>query len=127
MAKNLSSSGSGHNSGMIDGSSLKGYVERVVRLAEERKVLNEDIKEVCEEAKEAGFPSKQIRQLAREQMMDPEVLEDHLAQMESLRHAIGQLQGTPLGKSAEKDAARTRRRRDPDDPQIDIEDTLGSA
>jgi uncharacterized protein (UPF0335 family) len=117
MAKNLSSHGEGHNSGMIDGAALKSYVDRLVSLSEDRKNLNEDFRAVYDEAKEAGFVTKHLRQLVRETMMDPEVLSDHLAGMESLRHALGQLSDTPLGNAA-KSGLRKR------DGQTDLEDAI---
>jgi uncharacterized protein (UPF0335 family) len=106
--KSLSSAGVGHNSGMIDGAALQNYVRRVISLTEERKALNDDIKEVYEEAKEAGFVTKHIRQLVREQMMDQDELADHLNYMESLRHALGQLSDTPLGNAAERQSGLRR-------------------
>jgi uncharacterized protein (UPF0335 family) len=117
VAKNLSSHGEGHNSGMTDGAALKRFVDRLVSLTDDRKALNEDFKLVYEEAKEAGFVTKHLRQLVRETMMDPEVLSDHLAGMESLRHALGQLSDTPLGNAA-KSGLRKR------DGQTDLEDAI---
>ncbi len=114
MARTLrvSDNGAGHNSGgMIDGEALKRYVDRVVRLMEERKALNTDIKEVYDESKDAGFVTKHLRQLVREAMMEPEVLEDHLAQMDALRHALGQFANTPLGSAAVDKAAKPKRDR----------------
>src|SRR6266700_5377460 len=114
MAKTLKvgDNGRGHNSGgMIDGEALKRYVDRVVNLMEDRKALNEDIKQVYEESKDAGFVTKLLRQLVKEAMMEPEVLEDHLAQMDALRHALGRFGDTPLGEAAVKDAAKPKRSR----------------
>lgn len=106
MARNLSRRepreyAAGHNStGVIDGAGLKRFVDRVIALIENRKAINEDISEVIAEASESGFVGKQIRQLAREAMMEPEVLSDHLSQMDTLRHALGQYSNTPLGNAA---------------------------
>jgi uncharacterized protein (UPF0335 family) len=85
---------------MIDGAALKRCVDRGMRLMEERKNLDADIKEVCEEAKEAGFAPKHLRQLCREAMMDQDKLRRDMETMETLRHAIGQFITTPLGASA---------------------------
>jgi uncharacterized protein (UPF0335 family) len=117
MAKNLSSHREGHNSGMIDGSALKKYVDRLLSLTGERKALNQDFKEVYEEAKEAGFVTAQLRQLVREQAMDPEVVSDNLTQMDSMRHALGQLSDTPLGNAAIPGLRRP-------DGQTDLEDAI---
>ena len=103
MARRKESNGEGHNSvGMIDASALSSYVARVVKLHEERSELNESIKEVYEEAKEAGFVTKHLRQIVREKMMDADVLHDHLEAMDRLRHALGMLRDTPLGQAAER-------------------------
>jgi uncharacterized protein (UPF0335 family) len=88
--------------GMIDRESLGRYVARVLELEKERSEISEVINEVYAEAKEAGFVTKLLRQLVREQKMDPRVLEEHLAQMDAYRHALGQLTGTPLGTVAEQ-------------------------
>lgn len=93
--------GIGHNStGMIDGAALRRYVDRVIKLHEERATINEDIKVIYEEAKEAGFVTKQLRQIVREQMMEPDVLNEHLNQLDALRHALGQFASTALGEAA---------------------------
>jgi uncharacterized protein (UPF0335 family) len=119
MAKNLSSHGEGHNSGKVDGAELRKYLDRLISLSEDRKALNEDFKQVYEEAKEAGFVTKHVRQLLREKLMEPEVLEDQLSYMDALRHALGQLSDTPLGNAA-KSGLRRR------DAQTDIEDAIQS-
>ena len=56
----MSEPGPGHNSG-IDATKLKDFARRVQTLVEERKTLNEDIKEVFGEAKNAGFDVKALR------------------------------------------------------------------
>ncbi len=100
MARSLSAS-DGHNSGgMIDGESLRRFVSRAMSLLEERDGINEDLKEVYAEAKEAGFVTQQLRQIVREQRMEPLTLEAHLESMDALRHALGGLADTPLGEAA---------------------------
>jgi uncharacterized protein (UPF0335 family) len=102
MAKSLNSkTADGSNStGMIDGACLRRFVDRAIKLMEERSSLNEDLKKVYEEAKEAGYVTKQIRQLCREQMLEPDLLRRHLEQMDALRHALGEFSATPLGAVA---------------------------
>ncbi len=87
--------------GAINASALATYVERVSRLMEEQKNLGKDIAEVCAEADEAGVASKrEIRRLARESMMEPDVLQAQLSRMDDLRRALGQFEATPLGQAA---------------------------
>jgi uncharacterized protein (UPF0335 family) len=99
--------------GDIDAAALKNYVERVSRLMGEQKALAEDIAGVCAEAEEAGVASKrEIRKLARESQMEPEVLQSQLQRMDDLRQALGGFGSTPLGEaamaSAEHDLAARR-------------------
>lgn len=112
MARSLTRRGSrrnngpGHNSaGMIDSTSLKRDVDRIITLMKDRKALNNDMKEIYEKLKDAGHVTRQVRQLVREAMMDQSILQEHLEGMDSLRHAIGILRGTPLGDAAEQAAA----------------------
>jgi uncharacterized protein (UPF0335 family) len=86
--------------GAIDREALQRYVGRVLRLHEERRTLNEDIASVYEEAKNAGFVTKIIRQIVREQQMEAEERSSHYALMDSYRHALGMLADLPLGAAA---------------------------
>ena len=129
MARSLSSKDSaGHNSGgIIDGEALRRYVSRAMALLEERDALGEDLKEVYAEAKEAGFVTAQLRQIVREQRMEPLMLESHLEAMDMLRHALGVLSDTPLGEAAvqrEQEAPATRK---PGRPRSKIADAMQAA
>jgi uncharacterized protein (UPF0335 family) len=105
----LETTGTVEISGAIDAPALKGYVDRVSRLMEEQKALGEDIAEVCAEADEAGVASKrEIRKLARESLMEPEVLQSQLQRMDDLRQALGGFGSTPLGAAAMEDLAARR-------------------
>jgi uncharacterized protein (UPF0335 family) len=100
MAKTLRSEVPDQFGGVINETALARYVERVERLHEERASLGEDIKAVMEEAKNAGFVPKIIRQMVRERKMEPVELQDHLALLDSYRRGLGMLAGTPLGDAA---------------------------
>src|SRR5215471_5954502 len=84
----------------IDGEALQRYVERCITLFTDRQDLTSKIQEVFKEARDAGFVTAHLRQLVREQMMEPQVLADQLAQMDTYRRALGQLADTPLGANA---------------------------
>jgi uncharacterized protein (UPF0335 family) len=91
----------GHNSGgMLDREALNRYVQRISALHHERKELNESIKDVYDEAKEAGFVTKIIREIVREYAMEAQARQDRYNLLDSYRHALGMLVGTPLGDSA---------------------------
>ena len=98
--------GAGHNStGMIDGAALKEYVERAANVMKEQKDLAEALKEICAEADEAGVATKrEVRRLARESLMESDVLQAQLDRMDALRHALGAFVTTPLGRAAEESA-----------------------
>jgi uncharacterized protein (UPF0335 family) len=86
----------------------------VERLHEARAEIGEDIKAVMEEAKNAGFVPKIIRQVVRERRMEPGELQDHLTLLDTYRRGLGMLVGTPLGDAAmakvESRAEKTTRR-----------------
>lgn len=110
MAKTLSSSDEGSNiGGAVDREGLRRYVSRAMALLDERDTITEDLKEVYEEAKEAGFVTKQLRQLVREQRMDADVRDQHLSQMDMLRAALGDFADSPLGAAAVQRAHKPKR------------------
>lgn len=51
----------GHNG--VSGERLKSFIERVERLAEEKKAICEDISDIYKEAKSAGFEPKIMRKI----------------------------------------------------------------
>jgi uncharacterized protein (UPF0335 family) len=85
---------------MIDGDALRRYVSRAISLLEEIDAIGADLKEVYAEAKGAGFVTAQLRQVIKEQRMEPLEREAHLEAMNMLRHALGDLADMPLGKAA---------------------------
>ncbi|GAA4247459.1 DUF2312 domain-containing protein [Azospirillum formosense] len=66
--------GIGHNSGAdvggIAADRLRSFVQRIERLEEEKRGLQEDIKEIYAEAKGTGFDTKIIRMAIRRRKMD---------------------------------------------------------
>jgi uncharacterized protein (UPF0335 family) len=90
-----------NSSGVIDGEGLNKVVDAVAELMTQQKALADDIKELCKDASEKGVAtSKAIRTLARERLVDPEVVKAHLDYMDSLRAALGPFIDTPLGAAA---------------------------
>jgi uncharacterized protein (UPF0335 family) len=87
---------------------LRSLLERIERLAEERKTLAEDIKDIFAEAKSAGYDVKTMRRMLRERAMTDAERQEQYALDEIYRAALGMLDGTPLG-----DAARRRLVRPP--------------
>ena len=71
------------------GERLRGIVERIERLEEERRALGSDIKDVFSEAKSAGFDIKVLRQLIRLRKQEPAEVEEQETLLDVYRRAIG--------------------------------------
>lgn len=105
---------------MIDHDALRKYVSRIMKIEEERRDLSEDIKEIYEQAKNAGFVTKHLRQLVKEQFMDKDELQEHLEQMDMMRHALGDFADSDLGKAALRKASDpSKPKRGPGRPRRD--------
>jgi len=87
----------GHN---MAADRLRGLVERIERLEEERKNLQSDIKDIYTEAKSAGFDTKVLRMVIASRKKDQSEWEEQQALLETYMKALGQLADTPLGKAA---------------------------
>ena len=87
----------GHN---MAADRLKSIVERIEKLEEERKLLQEDIKDIYTEAKSAGFDTKVLRMVIASRKKDQAEWEEQQALLETYMKALGQLADTPLGKAA---------------------------
>ena len=68
---------------------LRQYVERVERLLEERKGLNDDIRDVYAEAKSQGFDAPAMKECIKLRAMDREKRAE--------KEALVELYGTQLG------------------------------
>lgn len=63
---------------MTDGvitSELRSFVDRLVKLAENKKAIAEDEKTVCSEAKDKGYDLPALKQVVKEQLMDEKQLD----------------------------------------------------
>lgn len=95
--------------GGIAAARLQSLIQRIERLEEEKRALQEDIKEIYAEAKSAGFDPKVMRAMIKERRMDEIDRQEWQALCDVYRAALGMLDGTPLGEAA-------RRRFMPDPP-----------
>lgn len=75
--------------GGIAGDRLKSFVERIERLAEEKKALQEDIKCVFLEAKGNGFDVAIMRQILKIRGMDKDDLDEQEALLDVYKRALG--------------------------------------
>lgn len=73
----------------IDVERLRSYIERIEHIEEERKALQNDIKEIFEEVKSANFDVKAVKTLLKIRAKDPDeqAQEDFIVQ--SYRKALG--------------------------------------
>jgi len=76
------------NKGGIAGEALRGYIERIERLEEEKKGIAEDIKEVYAEAKAVGFDPKIIRKVISLRKMDAGEREEVESLVDVYMHAM---------------------------------------
>ena len=79
---------------------LRSIVERIERLEEDKKALADDLKDVYQEAKSAGFDSKALRAVVKRRKQDKTALEEHEAVVALYMGALGMLADLPLGQSA---------------------------
>ena len=73
----------------VDASRLLSYIERIERLEEEKKAIANDIKEVFEEAKSAGFEIKAIRQILKLRKQDEMERQEEEFILDTYRKALG--------------------------------------
>lgn len=74
----------------LNNNQLKSIVERVERLIEERKTINDDIKEVYAEAKGNGYDVKVLRQVVALRKRDLEERKETEAILDLYLQAVGE-------------------------------------
>lgn len=79
--------------GGIAGEQLRGFVERIERLEEEKKGIAEDIKEVYAQAKAVGFDTKILRKVISLRKIDASERQEQEALLDVYLHAI---EGAPI-------------------------------
>lgn len=70
---------------------LKQLVERIERLDEDLKAINDDKKDVYAEAKGRGFDTKALKALIRLRAKSPTEREEEEAMLELYKNALGML------------------------------------
>ena len=73
----------------VDAARLLSYIERIEHLEEEKKALQNDIKEILEEAKSANFDVKAIRQLLKIRKMDDQERQEEEFVLDVYKRALG--------------------------------------
>lgn len=77
----------GHNS--IASDRLLSIIERIERLNEEKKELQDAIKDIMAEAKGAGFDTKVVREVIKIRAQDKEEREEREAVRDAYLRALG--------------------------------------
>lgn len=68
---------------------LRGYIERVEHLEEERASVNADIREVYAEAKGAGFDVKTMREVVKLRKLDKDDRDEQRTLLDMYLRAMG--------------------------------------
>ncbi len=71
---------------------LKAFIERIERLEDEKKALQEDIKEIYSEAKAVGFEPKIIRKIVSIRKQELEKRREESQLLELYMSAIGMVE-----------------------------------
>jgi uncharacterized protein (UPF0335 family) len=79
----------GNDVGGIAADRLRSFIERLERLEEEKKGLQDDIKDVMAEAKGTGFDTKVIRQILRLRKQGKEERQEMEELLELYKAALG--------------------------------------
>lgn len=90
--------------GGVSGAQLRSVIERIERLTEEIKALQDDVKDVYAEAKGNGFDTKTIRKIIRLRRLDPNERDEEETLLEVYLRALGMLPDVGQG-DAGRDAA----------------------
>ena len=75
--------------GSVAADQLRLLIERIERLEEEKKGINDDIKDVYLEGKATGFDAKMMREIIRLRKMDPNDRREMQAVLETYLSALG--------------------------------------
>ena len=75
--------------GNVAAGELRQLVERIERLTEERKAIQDDIRDVFGEAKARGFDVPAMREILKQRAMEKHKREERAAIVETYQLALG--------------------------------------
>ena len=75
--------------GGVSGKRLRGYLERIERLEEEKKGIADDIKDIYAEAKGVGFDAKILRKVYQLRKMNTDKRREEEELLELYKAAVG--------------------------------------
>lgn len=73
----------------VSGDQLRAFIERIERMAEERKAIGDDISDIYKEAKGNGFDTKVIKKIVADRAKDHNELLEFEAVYELYMSALG--------------------------------------
>jgi uncharacterized protein (UPF0335 family) len=79
----------GDNSSAVAGAQLRSFLERIERLAEEKKAIAEDMREVFAEAKGNGWDTKIMRIILKRRAQDAAERDEQDAMVHTYSKALG--------------------------------------
>lgn len=85
----------------VSGELLRGFVERLERLGDDKKAVGDDEKVVYAEAKSSGFAPRYIRAILRLRRKSPSERDEDEAMMDLYASALGMARETPLFRHVE--------------------------
>ncbi|SNS20986.1 Uncharacterized conserved protein, UPF0335 family [Sphingomonas laterariae] len=71
------------------GKQLKLFIERIIKLEDEKKGISDDIKDVYAEAKGTGFDTKGLRAVIALMKLDKHTRDENEAILETYKAALG--------------------------------------
>ncbi|HSR77584.1 MAG TPA: GapR family DNA-binding domain-containing protein [Xanthobacteraceae bacterium] len=90
--------------GTVNRDALGRFVSRLEMHYDERKEVNDTIRGVYDEIREAGMHPETVRQMVREKALDPVIRQDQYDLRDQYRRALGLYADTELGKAMEPPA-----------------------
>jgi uncharacterized protein (UPF0335 family) len=89
----------------VNRDALVRFISRLEIHYGERKELNETIRGVYEEIRQAGMDAETVRVMVKEKALDPQIRQDQYDLRDEYRRALGLYADTPLGEAAMERAA----------------------
>lgn len=77
------------SSGNVAADQLRQFIDRIMRLEDEKKDLGDDIKDVYLEAKGNGYDTKTMRAIIRLMKLAPHTRQEAEALLETYKNALG--------------------------------------
>lgn len=81
--------GGGDNAQTVAAGQLRGIIERIERMEEEKKTIADDIKDIYSEAKGTGFDVKAVRTIVRLRKKDQAERQEEEAILDLYKAALG--------------------------------------